>query len=170
MFFTQKVGISKEMIQYNGKTIPSQSIIGIGMAIISFAGTLGKNVGLLGGLLGRLIDRKIDGNDSSFRGNLMITYKPSGQEKIRVAYIGINTADPVCRKMLEKVIQTYKKKFIGSGSQLEIQEKLKAPQNKIIIITIIAIILGILAFITYGYIKERYGHPPITLDIRRFFA
>lgn len=170
MFSTQKVTVSKEMIEHNGKTIPAPSILGIGISLINVTKiAVGQAVGgALGGLIGGAIKAGSYSDSNSVnksgsikdlpdsRGQLVITYNPEGHgtttdgaQKMKVERIVINSADPVCRKMLEKVVETYKSKFIGFGPQVLIEKELNISHKAALIFAAI-VILGILAFGIYS--------------------
>lgn len=160
------------MIEVNGKTIPAQSILAIGIGIIDITKiAIGQAIGgILGGMIGGLIKHGSFGSKNEInksgsikslpncRGQLIITHKTSGEEKMRVERIAINSADPICHKMLEKVVETYKGKFIGYGPQALMEKELKI-SSKAALIVVIAIVLIVIGFIVFNILESQgYVH------------
>lgn len=172
MFSTNKLLVSKEMIEANGKTIPSQSIVAIGIEIIDIAKiAIGHAIGgILGGIIGGLIRHGSFGSKNEInrsgsikdlpncRGQLVITHKTSGEEKTKVQRIAINSSDPICRKMLEKIVETYKGKFIGFGPQALMEKELKI-SSKAALIVVIAIVLIVIGLTVFNILESQgYVH------------
>lgn len=167
MFMSHKVNISKEMIEYNGKTIPAPAVTGIGIGLLNVAKiAVGQAVGgMLGGFVGGMIKHKSFGGKDEInksgslkdmpngRGQLIITYKPDGQEKMKVQRVPINTEDEICRKMLEKIVETFKPKFVGYGPQVMMDSELKISQKAAYIVVAI-IVIAVIGFGIYAAISE----------------
>lgn len=163
MFSRHKVHISKEMIEYNGKTIPGPSILGIGIGLINITKiAVGQAVGgALGGIIGGMIKHKSFGDKEEInksgslkdlpksRGQLVITYKLNEQEKMRVQRIPINTEDETCHKMLTKMVETFKPKFVGYGPQALMEGELKISQKAAYIVVAI-IVIAVIGFSIYA--------------------
>lgn len=167
MFMNNKIQISKEMIEYNGKTIPAPAIVGIGIGLLNIAKiAVGQAVGgILGGFIGGIIKHKSFGNKEEInstgslkdlpngKGQLIITYKPDGQEKMKVQRIPINTEDENCRKMLGKMVETFKAKFVGYGPQIMMDSELKISQKAAYIVVAI-IVMALIGFGVYAAITQ----------------
>lgn len=174
MFFSHNVKVSKEMIEYNGKTIPGSAILGIGIGLLNVAKiAVGQAVGgILGGFVGGMIRHRSFGDKEEInksgslkdlpksRGQLVITYSPNGpglpadrQEKMKVQRIPINTEDETCHKMLTKIVETFKPKFIGYGPQALMEGELKISQKAAYIVVAI-IVIALIGFGIYAAISE----------------
>lgn len=167
MFSSHKVQISKEMIEYNGKTIPGQAITGIGIGLLNVAKiAVGQAVGgMLGGFVGGIIKHRSYGGKEEInksgslkdlpksRGQLIITYKLNEQEKMKVQRIPINTEDETCHKMLIKMVETFHSKFVGYGPQTLMEGELKISQKAAYIVVAI-IVIAVIGFSIYAAMTE----------------
>lgn len=130
-FFKIKVGVSKEMIQYKNKNLPTEKITGVAIGYIPIVRmAIASGVGgALGGAVGNLIGEKIAHKgvkgdlDKNLKpkdmpakqGNLTFAYQENPQSKIKALRIPINVKDEMCLKMLDQVIDIAGNKYKGIG-------------------------------------------------------
>lgn len=161
--WTHKVGIAKEMIEYKSTTIPGPSITSIGIGFMSVAKlAIG---GAVGGLLGQTIANRGFGGGGEITkttdlkdlpksmGQLVIGYKLNEQEKEKFMRIPINSDNPDCKRMLERVAETFKEKFIGFGPQAVV-EKAMGVSQKLAYLFVAIIVLAIFAYGIYSALSQ----------------
>ncbi len=165
--WTHKVCIAKEMIEYRGTTVPGPAIknIGIGFISITTMAVNGAISGVVGNLLGNKIARGGFGNSGEITkttdlkdlpnsmGQLIIGYKLNEQEKEKFMRIPINSDNPDCKRMLEKVMGIFKDKFIGFGPQA-VMEKAMGVSQKAAYIFVGIIVLVIVAYGIYSALNQ----------------
>ncbi len=148
VFVNVNIDITKEMISYKGKTIPSQDIIGIGLGFTDIAKVaVGQALGgMIGGAIAAngyngkpILNKNLSEMPKSRFAQMMITYNKDGKQKfIRVP---LTTMDETCIKMVHEAVKIYPSKFVGFGSLKTVEKELKISEfwAAIIVISIITI-------------------------------
>lgn len=158
---TQTVEISKEMIVWKNKQIPSNQITGFGIGSINVGRMAVGNV--LGGAVGMAIansgssalDKNANLKELSGLCQLVIAYKEGMDEKapIKKIQIPLSLKDENCIKMLEKLKTDYSSKYVGAGSLNQLISELKISQ-KAVFIAVGIIIAIVVAFAIYATIQQ----------------
>lgn len=158
---TQTVEISKEMIVWKNKQIPSIQITGFGIGSINVGRMAVGNI--LGGAVGMAIansgssalDKNANLKELSGMCQLVIAYKEGMDENapIKKIQIPLNLKDENCIKMLEKLKTDYQNKYIGAGSLNQVISELKISQKAIFLIVGIIIAIAV-AFGIYAATQQ----------------
>lgn len=163
VFITQKVGVSKEMISYKDKNIPSISIMNWGIEVIPVGRmAMGQAMGgIIGGIIasemtkrqyGKLneVNKEIDLKNLPAKiGQILISYQESPESKKKLLRIPLDTKDPQCQMMMESFKTSFAEKFLGVGLPGKIQKEMNLPSKGIWLaaIVIILAIAGVAASI-----------------------
>lgn len=159
---TQTVEISKEMIVWKNKQIPSNQITGFGIGSINVGRMAVGNV--LGGAVGMAIanggssalDKNANLKELSGLCQLVIAYKETMDVNapVKKIQIPLNLKDENCIKMLEKLKTDYSGRYVGAGSLNQLISELKISQ-KGLLLAVGIIIAIIVAFALYGVFIQK---------------
>ncbi len=135
-FFTHEVDVAREMISYKGKTVPGQSVTGVGFSFIKvgYAAVGGAIGGIAGsfiankGLTSGEIIKDVSQIPEKCMGQLVVTYN-NEEQKQKVLRVPISTSDQACKAMLLDIANNFKEKFVGFGPQALIEKELNISQK-----------------------------------------
>lgn len=160
-FFTQEIDVAKEMIAYKGKTIPGNSVTGVGFTFIkvgyvavggAVGGLVGSMIANKGYLTGASIEKDIGKLPENALGQLVVTYS-DGTPKQQVLRVPISTKDQNCKNMLLDIAGLFKEKFVGFGPQALVEKELQISQRGALI-AVAVIVLIMFAFIAFALASE----------------
>ncbi len=159
---TQTVELSKEMIVWKNKQIPSNQITGFGIGSINVGRMAVGNV--LGGAVGMAIansgssalDKNANLKELSGICQLVVAYKEGmdSEAPVKKIQIPLNLKDENCIKMLEKLKVDYPNKYVGAGNLNQLISELKISQ-KVLFIVVGIIVAIVVAFGIYGALIQK---------------